>query len=493
MSELPQGWVETTLGEALEWSSGGTPPRADPANFDGGIPWVVIGDLNEGVVSRTTETLTEAGLRNSAAKWVEPGSVMLGLYGSIGATGSVGKTGIAGLRLTTNQAIAFTMPQCCEPRYLQWYLRHHKLRLQEVAKGGNQTNLSQTVVKRYPFKLAPRPEQERIVKSLDEHDSRLRHAVEEMEASRRRLAAYRAAVLRAACEGRLVPTEAELARAEGRTYEPASELLARVPRAPRPNRYESRSREVIPGHAALAVGNPGTPVPEGWTWAALVEIAKMESGHTPSRSHPEWWGGQVPWITLPDARDHHGRTILTTQENTNTEGLANSAARLLPAGTVCLSRTASVGYVTVMGRPMATSQDFVNWVPTECVTSSWLRIVFISDREALRRFGKGSVHKTIYFPECLSLHAAIPPLAEQKRIVAEVERRLSVVERLEAAIDANLARAKRLRQAILKRAFEGRLVPQDPNDEPAGVLLERIKRERETSSPALGRRPRGRR
>src|SRR5256885_6658826 len=104
-----------------------------------------------------------------------------------------------------------------------------------------------------------------------------------------------------------------------------------------------------------------------------------------------------------------------------------------------------------MGREMATSQDFVNWVPTLAVKSDWLRVIFSTDREALRRFGKGSVHKTIYFPEWLSVHIAVPPLAEQVRIVAEVERRLSVVEELGAVVTANLQRATRLRQSILQR------------------------------------------
>ncbi|MGI8602971.1 MAG: hypothetical protein ACR2OZ_08210 [Verrucomicrobiales bacterium] len=120
---------------------------------------------------------------------------------------------------------------------------------------------------------------------------------------------YRASVLKAACEGRLVPTEAELARRESRPYEPASELIARTPTPPRPNRWNSRSKDVIPGHPALAVGNPQTKLPEGWVWSALVEIAKMESGHTPSRTHPEWWDGDVAWIGIADAREYDGRTI----------------------------------------------------------------------------------------------------------------------------------------------------------------------------------------
>lgn len=112
-----------------------------------------------------------------------------------------------------------------------------------------------------------------------------------------------------------------------------------------------------------------------------------------------------------------------------------------------------------MGREMATSQDFVNWTPTSAITSDWLRIIFSADRESLRRFGKGSVHKTIYFPEWLLVHVAVPPLAEQTRIVAEVERRLSVVNELESVVKANLQRATRLRQSILQQAFTGHITP----------------------------------
>ena len=92
----------------------------------------------------------------------------------------------------------------------------------------------------------------------------------------------------------------------------------------------------------------------------LVDLARLESGHTPSRYHPEWWGGDIPWISLADIRDLDGRVAYETREHTNQAGIAHSSARVLPEGTVVLSRTASVGFVTIMGRPMATSQDFVN-------------------------------------------------------------------------------------------------------------------------------------
>ena len=102
---------------------------------------------------------------------------------------------------------------------------------------------------------------------------------------------------------------------------------------------------------------------------------------------------------------------------------------------------------------MATSQDFVNWIPTRAVTSSWLRIIFSADRESLRSFGKGSVQKTIYFPEWLSMHIALPPLAEQERIANEVDRRLSVASDIEMTLNVAVAKGSTLRSSILRNAF----------------------------------------
>ena len=144
--------------------------------------------------------------------------------------------------------------------------------------------------------------------------------------------------------------------------------------------------DVVPGDFALSVGMPSRPSPPGWCWAELLSIARLESGHTPSRNHPEWWDGDVPWIGIVDAREWNGKVIATTRQHTNAEGLANSAARLLPPGTVCLSRTASLGYVVIMGCEMATSQDFVNWVCSPGLNPKWLTMLFLAEQEALARF-----------------------------------------------------------------------------------------------------------
>lgn len=172
----------------------------------------------------------------------------------------------------------------------------------------------------------------------------------------------------------------------------------------------------IPGAYAISVGDTGTPLPQGWKRHLLSGLARMESGHTPSRRHPEYWGGSIPWIGIRDATSNHGRTIYETNENTNALGIANSASRVLPKDTVCLSRTASVGYVVVMGREMATSQDFANWICGPDLDYRYLKYALIAEGDALLNFASGSVHQTIYFPELKSFHIAAPEKPEQGAI-----------------------------------------------------------------------------
>ena len=423
-----------------------------------GIPITRIETISKGTVDmdRVRYVRDTAG-KNLDNFWLKTGDI---LFSHINSDLHLGKTAIVSsdapllhgmnllrLRVDSNRL---------RPKYLHhWldYCRRTGVFMAIAQHAVNQSSLNQKKITSLEVPLRAVGEQDEIVAELEKQFSRLDEAVTNLQRVKANLKRYKASVLKAAVEGRLVETEATLARREGRPYESAQALIAKTPTPPRPNRFNSRTGDVILGHGALAVGIPPTQVPEGWQWVNLVEIAKMETGHTPSRGHPEWWDGDVPWIGIADARDHHERSILKTIQYTNSEGLANSAARLLPAGTVCVSRTASVGYVVVMGKAMATSQDFVNWVPTIAVTSDWLRVVFTADRDALIRFGKGSVHKTIYFPEWLSASIALPPLAEQARIVAEVDRHLSIIREVEVEVDANLKRAQALRQATLSKQF----------------------------------------
>lgn len=239
---------------------------------------------------------------------------------------------------------------------------------------------------------------------------------------------------------------------------------------------------VIPGNYALSVGCSEMSAPPGWQWSSLGEVARLESGHTPSREHPEYWDGGIPWIGIKDARTHHGGVISDTFQTVTQAGIDNSAARVLPAGTVCLSRTASVGYVVVMGREMSTSQDFVNWVCGPNIEPRFLQQLFIAENESLFRFGKGSTHTTIYFPEVKAFHVCLPPVNEQRRIVTKLEVLQARSRRAREALDAVPPLLEKLRQSILAAAFRGDLTKdwrtKHKNVAPASGLLKRIRVER---------------
>lgn len=211
---------------------------------------------------------------------------------------------------------------------------------------------------------------------------------------------------------------------------------------------------VIPGRFALSVGAPELPCPQGWRWSALSEVAQLESGHTPSRKHPEYWNEGIPWIGIKDAVDNHGSTVQDTYQHVSELGLANSSARLLPSGTVCLSRTASVGFVVVMGRPMATSQDFVNWVCGPALEPLFLKYVLLAERESLLRFASGTTHQTIYYPEAKAFHVLLPPLEEQRAI-------LRILCPLDDKIELNRQTNETL-EAIARALFKSWFVDFDP-------------------------------
>jgi type I restriction enzyme S subunit len=200
---------------------------------------------------------------------------------------------------------------------------------------------------------------------------------------------------------------------------------------------------VIPGDICLSVGMPKLTSPDGWSWRPLSELARLESGHTPSRKIPEYWGGDIPWIGIRDATGNHGQVIYKTNEYTNELGIANSSARLLPKDTVCLSRTASVGYVVVMGRPMATSQDFVNWICAAELNPHFLKYALLAETRALQMFAVGSVHPTIYFPEVKAFHICVPRRSEQDRvasILCALDDKIELNRRMNETLEA-MARA----------------------------------------------------
>ena len=342
------------------------------------------------------------------------------------------------------------------------------------------------------------PEQRRIVAEIEKQFTRLDASVGALRRTQANLKRYRASVLRAACSGKLVPTEAELARAEGREYEPADVLLERI-LAERRARWESQEKRRGKYKEPAA---PDTfdlpPLPEGWVLATVDQmIVRSEYGTSVKCSYES---DGIPVLRIPNIV---GSEIDLTDLKFANQSLPVDDDRALQVGDVLMCRTngsiSLIGKTAVIKRPLEPHHSFASYLLrfrfVDCPPlSDWFHLFATSqlgrnyiEREAASSAGQHNVSLSLIHRMAVPL----PPLAEQHRIVAEVERRLSVVQQAETAVEASRQRAERLRQSILKRAFSGQLVPQDPDDEPASVLLERIRAQRaaEPAASASKKRP----
>jgi type I restriction enzyme S subunit len=194
-------------------------------------------------------------------------------------------------------------------------------------------------------------------------------------------------------------------------------------------------------------------VPTGCSWVLLTDVARLATGHTPDRERPEYWNGEIPWISLTDIRSLDGTEATSTLQNVTPLGIENSSSVLLPKGTVCFSRTASVGFVTVMGREMATSQDFMNWVCGPLLDPTYLMWALITSRQRLLALSSGSTHRTIYMRVVEQFRVLLPPIKSQR----EFARRLPAVGQAKTSQRASLAELDSLFSSLQHRAFRGEL------------------------------------
>ena len=276
----------------------------------------------------------------------------------------------------------------------------------ENGKGVGRIRITLSTLRNAPLPLPPELEQESLASRVRIVLERTRKAKLEAEQALTAAQALRISGLRAGVTGKLTARWRETAK----TKIPVEELLNETPPPVQSSSGRRATDTKMLGIAAIAVNEPSLPLPSGWRWVPLQRVARLETGHTPSRQNPEYWDGDIDWLSIRDARKHHGGVVDHTSQKVTQAGIDASAARVLPAQTVCLSRTASVGYVTILGRPMATSQDFVTWSCTPALQPEYLMYALMAEGKGIRRFGRGSTHTTIYFPElrAFSYRSATP-------------------------------------------------------------------------------------
>lgn len=292
---LPTGWACATACATVQQigrtATGGTPNRSRNEYYGGSIPWLKSGELRDCLILSTEESITEAGFEQSAAKLLPAGTVCIALYGA-----TTGKLGILGIPATTNQAVCgISLPPAIDNKYVFYYLDFIRPELIAQGKGGAQSNISNAIVRQTQIPLAPSNEQRRIVAKIEELFSDLDAGVAALRRVQANLKRYRAAVLKAAVEGRLTVEW----RAKNRPKETGPQLLARI-LAERRRKWEQAQRAAFAKAGKTAPAKwkdkykePAPPdctslppLPEGWCWATVEQLTTLIT----KGSSPKWQG-----------------------------------------------------------------------------------------------------------------------------------------------------------------------------------------------------------
>ncbi|MFZ3168947.1 MAG: restriction endonuclease subunit S [Candidatus Methanoperedens sp.] len=487
LHELPGGWVREYLDNiSLKITDG---EHFRPRIISSGIPFLSAKDVrDEGILLDDAFCISEEDAKKFRNKCdPEIGDILIV---SRGAT--VGRSCIV-----TNDrkfcllgsVILIKLHSTLSNKFISYIIKSTNIKKQLVGLSGSTAQQAIYIrdIRKISISLPPLPEQRAIVSKIEQLFSDLDNGIENFKEAQAQLKLYRQSVLKAACEGKLVPIEAELARAEGRDYETADVLLARILKEQR-EKWNGKGKYK---EAAVLDINGLTELPEGWVWANVGMISEKIQYGTSEKAGEDNSG--IPVLRMGNIQD--GKLIFENLKYFQKDWpeLSNF---LLEDGDVLFNRTNSAELV-------GKTSVYKNWQTPTVFASYLIRVIVIKSAYTpdFLSFFINSIFGRKYIGSVVSQQVGqanvngtklskmpipLPPLAEQRRIVAEVERRLSVSDKMEATITESLQKAESLRQSILKKAFEGKLLNEKEMEEArnasdwesAEKLLERIRQEK---------------
>jgi type I restriction enzyme S subunit len=412
-------------------------------------------------------------------KWCSiPGKVAEADDILISVRAPVGPTNLCYEKSCIGRGLAAIRPELgMNPRYFLYALRHIEPEWESKATGSTFSAISGDILRSQPIPLAPLAEQRRIVEAIEAQFTRLDAGIDALHRLKANLKRYKAAVLKAACEGRLV--------AQDPGDEPAADLLARILHERRAH-WEADQRARGKDPLKLTYPEPVAPstddlpeLPEGWVWASLDQIFDVERGRFSirPRNDPRYYNGKYPFVQIGDL-PREGGNITSYSQTLNEHGL--NISRLFSVGTALIAIVgATIANTGILTFDSCAPDSLVALQSSLKVMVRYAELYLRSQKHIIRNFayasgGQPNINLAVLKPYLLPL----PPINEQELIIGETDKLLSVCEEIEVLIESNIRRAERLRHSILKQAFSGQLVPQDPADEPASELLKRIRQER---------------
>ncbi|MDB6123650.1 MAG: Type restriction enzyme StySPI specificity protein [Pedosphaera sp.] len=502
---LPSNWIEVEL-KALVPSNGiftdGDWVESKDQDPEGEVRLIQLADIGDGRFrNKSARFLTKAKAKELGCTYLQAGDILIArMPDPLGRACLFPLTGNEKYVTVVDVCVVRVAEETISSRFITYLINSGAIRqqIQGFESGTTRKRISGKNLARILIPLPPLAEQRRIVAKIEELFSELDKGIENLKQALAQLTVYRQALLKHAFEGHLT---ADWRKVHASELESADQLLASI-RTERRRRWEEAQMKVYADSGKqppknwrdrFKLPNPPDPgnlptLPVSWIWANLGECFVVEVGATPSRANPLFWNGTIPWVSSGEVQFCH---VLETREKITEQGLANSSTQVNPVGSVILNMIGegkTRGKAGVLKIAACNNQNCAAiWVSETSIPPLFIYYLLLFRYNQTRQLGSGNNQPAMNKSIVEQIAFPLAPQREQETIVQHLSEQLSVVDNLESDIDANLQKSEALRQSILKKAFAGELVPQDPNDEPASELLARIRAEREVAqktSPA---------
>ena len=463
--DLPEGWILSTLGEISTKPQYGWTTKAN--HESGKVKLLRTTDITSGQINWATVPYCSKEPDDLDKYLLEPGDIVISRAGSVGVSYLLTDTDNA---VFASYLIRFRPNEPIDKKYVYYYLKSpdYWKAIGKSTLGIAVPNVNATKLAKVKIPIAPENEQKRIVAEIEKQFSRLDEAVDNLKRVKANLKRYKAAVLKAAVEGKLT----EEWRKTNPDVEPADKLLQRI-LAERRKKWEeaesaemeAKGKEPKDDKWKKKYKERSSPnieelpsIPSTWAWATLPQLGELNRGkskHRP-RNNPILFDGPYPFIQTGDIR--HATGIINQYTQTYSEkGLKQS--RLWPKGTLCITIAANIADTALLGFDACFPDSVVGFIPdTDYIDIRLVEYFIRTAKEDLEQFAPATAQKNINLAILREVAVPLPPEKEQQIIIDEIEKSLSVAEEIETSVKVNMWRAKRLRQSILKKAFSGQLV-----------------------------------
>lgn len=457
---LRYGWVHVPIDMVVQLRS----EKADP-RVEGHLPFVGMDDIETDGLT-VAQTRPFSGMKSLGNRF-RPGDMLYGrLRPYLNKTAIVDREGAC-----SGELLVLAPSAAIDVRYLQYFMHSRRyVGWVSAAVSGDRPRVGFETLSGFAIPLAPLAEQRRIVARVDALFAEIAEGETALAVARKGLDIFRRALLKAAVTGELTKDW----RAANPVSESGHDLLARIAKE-RATKSQAKGRGQRTADVPPLQTSFLPSLPENWTYATLGELFDVSTGSTPSRSDPTLWNGGIPWVSSGEVAFCR---IRTTRETISIAGLGNPATRLNPIGTVLLAMIGegkTRGQCAILDVAAANNQNAAairvsaTPIPPEFVYEVLEERYFRSRRES-----QGGNQPALNGGKVAEMAIPLPPLNEISEILRRLSEARSAAADTLAVLDAETAEAARLKQSILKAAFEGRLVPQDPADEPASALLTRL-------------------